>query len=178
MCFTVHHTPCPPTPTADLVCVSPGASWVTDVCYPTPSELAQCGSQCQRGASYRPACLCEPQGAGARQRRACAGIEKPYLAFLSRGADSTKAWSMKGDKRCLWSSGIDMLPGLTHSKGRDEWMCQTEPRCQHAYLSVCVGCLSAQLCVDGAACDEWGNVQSGGCHMSQREPCLRILRKN
>ena len=55
----------PPTPISGLVCVSPGASWVTDVCYPTPSELAQCDSQCQRrgGGGVQPqACL--PQGVG------------------------------------------------------------------------------------------------------------------
>lgn len=31
-----------PTQIPDLVFVSPGASWVTDVCYPKPSESAQC----------------------------------------------------------------------------------------------------------------------------------------
>lgn len=37
---------------------------MTDVCYPTPSELAQCDSQCQRGAVHRPAWLWKPEGLG------------------------------------------------------------------------------------------------------------------
>lgn len=151
MRFTVHHIALPPTSISGLVCVSLGASWVTDVCYPTPSELAQCDSRCQREAGHRPACLCEPQGVGLLrvgvwgvQWQAWAGPQKLHLAFLSRGAVSTKAWSMRGDKRCLWSSGTDRLPGLTHSKRGDEWMCQAK---HTANMSICMSvcCLSAYL---------------------------------
>lgn len=45
--FTMHRIARPPNPVSGCVCVSPGASWVTDVCYPTPSELAQCDCLCQ-----------------------------------------------------------------------------------------------------------------------------------
>lgn len=95
MHFTMHHFLWP-TSISGLVCVSPGASWVTDVCYLTPSELAQCDCHGQRGASHRPDCLCEPQGFGGvgRQYQACAGPQKPYLAFLSRGADGTQRYDL------------------------------------------------------------------------------------
>lgn len=116
------------------VFVSPRASWLTDVCYPTPSELAQCDSHCRRGREGtmdRHACLCVPQGMLEHggvwgQYGTHARPQKRYLAFLSSGADSTKAWSMRKDKRCLWSSGTDRLPDLTQSKRGDEWVCQAK----------------------------------------------------
>lgn len=125
--FTMHHIAWPPNPISGCVCVSLGASWVTDVCYPTPSELAQCDSSCQRGSSHRPACLWEPQGVELMEREVnLCRARKPYLAFLSRGPVSTKTRSMRGDKLCLWSSGTDRLPGLTHSKRGDEWVRQAK----------------------------------------------------
>lgn len=46
VCASMHPLQCitfpgppPPPLTHILACVSPGASWVTDVCYPTPTEL-------------------------------------------------------------------------------------------------------------------------------------------
>lgn len=43
---------------------------------------------------------------------------------------------MRGDKRCLWSSGTDRLPDLTHSKRGDERVCQAKQTASTS-ISVC-----------------------------------------
>lgn len=101
---TVHHIPWSLRLTHILACVSPGASWVTDVCYPTPTELHQCDSHCLGGGatSRRLARLCvclRGHWAIVGQYCVCAGPKKLYLAFLSRGAARTNTWFMKTDKR-------------------------------------------------------------------------------
>lgn len=110
-----------PTPISGLVYVSPGASWVTDVCYPTPSELAQCDSQCQRGASHRPACLCEPQGVGGGWDSTGPVLSHKSLTWHSLAGEQT------AQRHDLWeeisaASGVLALTGCQASRTPREEM--------------------------------------------------------
>lgn len=61
-----------------------------------------------------------------------------HLAFLNRGAMSTKARSTGGDKRCLWRSGTDRQPVLTLSKRGDEQVSQAKHSANTCRSEVCM----------------------------------------
>lgn len=147
MHFTVHHIPVPHTPPSisALVCVSPGVSWVTDVCYPTPSELARCDSQCQRGGSYRPACFCrgllwKEWDVGGAASGMCWATKA--FTWHSLAEDQTVQW------HDLWeeisaAAGVLALIGCLASRTPRQEMTECARQKHGASASICMSVFSA-----------------------------------
>lgn len=139
-----HHLPPTPHPTPNLipgcVCVSLGASWVTDVCYPTPSELAQCDSQCQ---SWGCACMNRREWGVVigerREEQACAGPQSFTWHSLA-GEQPVQKHDLWGKIRAASRAlaPLDFQPRTLQVRG---WMSAPgKTFCHCQYLHVC--CLS------------------------------------
>lgn len=147
MRFTVHHIHWPPTPISGLVCVSPGESWVTDVCYPTPSELAQCDSH---SAS-------EPQGVGGGWDSTGPVPGHKSLTWHSLADEQT------AQRHDLWeeisaASGVLALIGCQASHTPREEMneCARQSTLP-AWVSACL--FFSAVCLPSLrACEDRGNV--------------------
>lgn len=58
---------------------------------------------------------------------------------------------MRGDKRCLWSSGTDGLPGLMDSRRGDEW---TSQAALSASTSICMSVFFLAVSLPGSRAAE------------------------